>query len=654
MVDITRTSYVNHLHDSTVGRGEPVHVEIDGKHFIVTPYTTDPASITAQTATGLRVYEVTENGSGTLTLVNQDEFAYSNVTSPDALAVQNSGAFAEITKPTVFQKDGVTYLAENSDNHYIIWSINAQGELAEEQVIPKDPATYAGLNKTIDDLEVHVGDDGSVTLIHGGAATGSPAINLTDHSIWHTRLNSDFSVASTPSEVTHNMALNHANATANADMRDVEMIELPNNEKMIYAFGDGNSVPVWKMDANGNLTELPPVTNLPANDNAIGGSAGSGYNVDHIVDPSTGKIYMAVSGRHIQYYESGLYEVNPVDGSLVRLSGQMPWNTTNRFSDTAPPNDAAWSPTQINSIDLKIDDAGDLYLVASSPFVNGDATGDYTEVAHTSGVIMTYKINPTTFAFEAVEATSGTDVTGLHDHSVTFEMNGQTITVGTDAWGTHGDQPYGGWSIWSQSVVLNESVVCYASGTLIATPTGDVPIESLSVGDKVTVSDGAASEVRWIGKRTVKAQENLAPVRIKQNALASGVPQRDLLVSRQHRMVVSSDFAEEKLGTKDVLIPAIRLTDLPNINVDTSFEKIEYIHILFEKHEVIFAEGAASESLFPGPEAMKALPVAAQKELCTIFPELFAGSEILITSALPIPERPIQKEIIANLAGRGV
>ena len=170
-------------------------------------------------------------------------------------------------------------------------------------------------------------------------------------------------------------------------------------------------------------------------------------------------------------------------------------------------------------------------------------------------------------------------------------------------------------------------VPCFTSGTLIRTPKGNRPIEELEIGDTVIVASGKIRQIRWIGSRKLNktnldANPKLQPVRITKGAMGNGLPQRDLLVSRQHRMLVSSKVAERMFGVTDALIAANKLTTHPNVGVDESVEEVEYFHLLFDKHEVIFAEGAPSESLYTGPEALKALSPEAREEIFALFPEI--------------------------------
>ena len=74
--------------------------------------------------------------------------------------------------------------------------------------------------------------------------------------------------------------------------------------------------------------------------------------------------------------------------------------------------------------------------------------------------------------------------------------------------------------------------------------------------------------------------------------------------------------------TQDCLIAAIKLTDLPGVATDTDCADVTYIHLLFDQHEVITANGAHCESLQTGSDTIKSIPVAVRAELFAIFLEL--------------------------------
>jgi len=191
---------------------------------------------------------------------------------------------------------------------------------------------------------------------------------------------------------------------------------------------------------------------------------------------------------------------------------------------------------------------------------------------------------------------------------------------------------------------------CIVRGTLITTDRGDVPVENLKPGYKVLTQDNGFQELvlamsRIIDTDGLRRNAKLYPVRITAGALGSGLPKRDLVVSRQHRMVVKSDIAKRMFGSETALVAAIRLTEMPGIFVEDAVDGVEYFHLVFKKHEVIFAEGAPTESFFLNSETQKALSKAQWDEFVSLFPEV---GEIgyFEAPAHKIPSRMLQKELV--------
>ncbi|PJI91807.1 Hint domain-containing protein [Yoonia maricola] len=178
-------------------------------------------------------------------------------------------------------------------------------------------------------------------------------------------------------------------------------------------------------------------------------------------------------------------------------------------------------------------------------------------------------------------------------------------------------------------------VTCYVASTMIETETGAKPIEALTVGDLVLTRDRGLQTIRWIGQSTVAADGKLAPVRISAGSLGQNAPARDLLVSRQHRMLVSSAVCERMFGNREILVPAIKLTGLPGVFVDEAPSEVTYYHLMTDQHDIVYAEGVPSETLLSGPQAMEALPKQALDELLAIFPNI-------LTEA-PEPARQIER-----------
>jgi hypothetical protein len=137
-------------------------------------------------------------------------------------------------------------------------------------------------------------------------------------------------------------------------------------------------------------------------------------------------------------------------------------------------------------------------------------------------------------------------------------------------------------------------VVCYLRGTLIRTPDGERRVEDLKIGDAVTTVSGEGKAIKWIGRQHFKKDSGsnwpaaILPVRISSFALDEHTPHRDLYLSPNHALFID-----------DVLIPAIYLVNGTSIvqAMPEGVEEIDYFHIELETHEVIFAEGAAAETL---------------------------------------------------------
>jgi len=159
-------------------------------------------------------------------------------------------------------------------------------------------------------------------------------------------------------------------------------------------------------------------------------------------------------------------------------------------------------------------------------------------------------------------------------------------------------------------------VPCFTSGTMIRTPNGEVPIDQLRVGDLVVTKDNGPQKIRWIGSRVLDrkallARPNIRPILIRKGLLGATA---DLLVSPQHGIL--TDGAH--------LMRAKHLAETPKSRVRVAHGKraVTYIHLLFEAHQIIFSNGIASESLFPGSQALGSFEIAALRELFSLFPEL--------------------------------
>jgi hypothetical protein len=182
-------------------------------------------------------------------------------------------------------------------------------------------------------------------------------------------------------------------------------------------------------------------------------------------------------------------------------------------------------------------------------------------------------------------------------------------------------------------VNLTTAVPCFVSGTLITTSKGEVEIERLKPGDLIKTMDSGFQPLRWIGSKKlsrsdIAARPYLQPISISVGALAHNLPNKQLTVSPQHKIFLSSKIAKRVFGSKEVLVAAKKLLTHPGIDQDTPAAcGVEYWHILFDDHQIVFSNGAPTESLYLGKESKKSLSPSAATEIRELFPELWFQAE---------------------------
>jgi hypothetical protein len=162
--------------------------------------------------------------------------------------------------------------------------------------------------------------------------------------------------------------------------------------------------------------------------------------------------------------------------------------------------------------------------------------------------------------------------------------------------------------------------ICFTPGTLILTPEGEVPVEALQVGDLVVTRDRGPQPLRWIGRRRFPGTGRYAPIRLDAGVVGN---RRELRVSPQHRFLIDDWRAELFFGEDEVLVAACHLVNDQSVR-PAPCPTVDYLHLLFDGHEIIFAEGAATESFHPGDWVL-GKDAALRDELADLFPELDAA-----------------------------
>ncbi|MBY6069589.1 Hint domain-containing protein [Leisingera aquaemixtae] len=171
-------------------------------------------------------------------------------------------------------------------------------------------------------------------------------------------------------------------------------------------------------------------------------------------------------------------------------------------------------------------------------------------------------------------------------------------------------------------------IPCFTPDVLLATRRGAVPAGQIRVGDLLQTADNGFQPVIWVGKRTLSLAElarrpHLKPYRLRPGGLLA--PERPMLLSPQHRLLVGRK-AFWCTGLEESFLSAKLLaeTDAACSQVHGVSGPVTYVHLMTEQHEVIFAEGIATETFWPGPEAVRGLNADGRQELFELFPELAA------------------------------
>jgi hypothetical protein len=343
-----------------------------------------------------------------------------------------------------------------------------------------------------------------------------------------------------------------------------------------------NGEPVEMVIGDASVNNINPL----ANENLYLDNTGDAYNTEMDGVTVTLSVSFPVTAGVLNSLRIGIADVSDssYDSNVLIAAGSV--QTTLIATD-----DSVWiSAGETKTIDVLGNEV--------------NATGGTLTVTHINGIA----VNP------------GDSVTLVSGEVVTLNADG-TLTIATDSPEEVSSFTYTVASSTGHSdigFVTVDTVPCFVAGTLIDTPEGPRPVESLRVGDLVLTQDDGAQPLRWVGARRVAATGSFAPIRIRAGRFGAT---RDLLVSPQHRVLVRDPLAALMFGEAEVLVAAKDLVDGRSVTVEEGGE-VTYLHLLFDRHQVIFSEGMATESFLPGPQVMGGLEAAVQAEICALFPEI--------------------------------
>lgn len=210
-----------------------------------------------------------------------------------------------------------------------------------------------------------------------------------------------------------------------------------------------------------------------------------------------------------------------------------------------------------------------------------------------------------------------------------FSQNGQTSNI----WGMASDTELQDGVRYVKTGGSNNGdsdyetfVPCFTTGAMVSTPKGLIAVENLRVGDSVMTRDNGLQPIRWIGQKdlgqaTLLADDRFRPIRIRKGALGDDMPATDMLVSPNHRVLLTGPGLAMNFGEEEVLVAAKHLVGMAGIEIAAPRD-VSYLHLLCDRHEVLMVDAIWTESFQPGEYAMNGLASDQADEVLALFPEL--------------------------------
>jgi len=160
---------------------------------------------------------------------------------------------------------------------------------------------------------------------------------------------------------------------------------------------------------------------------------------------------------------------------------------------------------------------------------------------------------------------------------------------------------------------------CFVAGTLIRTPNGHKKVEDLMVGDWVETRDHGPQKLRWSGKTRRLAVGSNAPIVFETGALGDHAT---VAFSPNHRVLIATPHVSMLFGADEMLVKAAHLVNGASIRPRATSTHVTYCHLLFDRHEIVFANGLESESYHPGAETIASFDTSTKQEIYDLFPAL--------------------------------
>lgn len=377
---------------------------------------------------------------------------------------------------------------------------------------------------------------------------------------------------------------------------------------------------------------------------------GSVFTIDFVLSSEEFPEYNAAYNDVVGVWVNGVEATVNIGNGSAAVSNITPANSPNLYNDntadqyntemdgftvtltfTAPVNVGV-----VNTIKIGVADGGDSSYDTNLLIAGGSAqtvivAEDDIATVYNNAETIDVLTNDSTTSGGTLEITQINGIPVIAGDSIVLS-NGQTVTLNAD--GTLRISANGatetiyfnytisdglGNSDTGLVQVNNITLPCFVAGTMILTSTGLRAVETLAAGDLVLTQDNGLQAIRWVGNKSVPANGALAPIRISKGTLGTDA---DLRVSPQHKILITGQMAELLFAHSEVLVTAKNLVNDQTIRQLDYDGDVQYFHLLFDQHELIWSNGILTESYHPGPETMDGFDMDAQTEILRLFPEI--------------------------------
>lgn len=290
-------------------------------------------------------------------------------------------------------------------------------------------------------------------------------------------------------------------------------------------------------------------------------------------------------------------------------------------------------PGQVNVIKIAIADGGDgaydsnlliagnsvqsgLVAHTDSIVIDGTMPENFDVLANDtsssgSKLTITHINGQEVFAGDTITLPSGEDVTLNGDGTLTFVGDGDAgnETLSYTIADTAGNTDVG--------YIELTTTPCFVAGTPIDTPEGPVAVEFLRPGQMILTRDDGPQPLRWLGITRMQSIGRFAPVVLEHGALGN---HRHMAVSPQHRILLSCSTADMLFGAPEILVKARDLINGGTIHARSQNRVVTYVHMLFDRHQIVRSCGLWSESYHPGAETLEAFDADTRDEVLALLP----------------------------------